>query len=253
MNNLIVFFCLTVCTVAYAIEPLPLNEVNSIRQLVAPSLRDKPIVATLLPGYVAMRYGSDPTDLDFMKKDGSIRSFRYFSSNGRPGEALGEGDLERERAEQFRKMSKEQLVTVTYGDGSKKLLIISAFDCPYCKKLEGALSRHASKLNATIYYVPVLLSHAETAEDENLSAIWCAKGDKAKIWHDWWRGIQPPPQPRCQYTFEDRMALRMFFGAMGNGKFSMASPTIIREDGSRRRGLPDTEGNEFFEMFGGIR
>jgi hypothetical protein len=251
VKYLIAVLLLAVATATSALETLSREEVDSLRQKYALE-RDDLVVATWLPDYAAVLVRTPPYMPFLMKRDGSQFEFRRIGS-WRHGEIIGQSDLARERAEQFQKMSKEPFVTVKYGDGSKKLLIVSALDCPVCKRLEGLLSRYAPKLNVTIYYLPVLLNMDDTGE---LTAFWCAKADKATVWHDWWRGKRALPEPGCTHNAKQSIALYHFFSWKGGTQnwsaYLSGTPYIVREDGTTRLGFPDPE-NEFLEMFGGIR
>ena len=174
--------------------------------------------------------------------------FAPIPPGGNPGKLFGKNDLAKERADQFARMNKEPLITVKYGDGRKKLLIISAPECPTCKKLESELSQNESVLNATIYYVPVRLNGSA---DPVLSNFWCASGDKGNVWLNWWKTGALPTQvtPNCQYSYKDSYALWKFFGQKEDGRLT-GTPTVVQEDGTTYAGYPPDKG-DFLRMFGG--
>ena len=233
----------------FAAPSLTSEEQNQIRHTFPDFLqRNSEIKSTPLSDYVAWSNNPQITIPSMIRKDFRIIDFAPIPPGGNPGKFFGKNDLAKERADQFARMNKEPLITVKYGDGRKKLLIISAPECPTCKKLESELSQNENVLNATIYYVPVRLNGSA---DPVLSNFWCASGDKGNVWLNWWKTGALPTQvtPNCQYSYKDSYALWKFFGQKEDGRLT-GTPTVVQEDGTTYAGYPPDKG-DFLRMFGG--
>ena len=78
----------------------------------------------------------------------------------------------------FSKISLKQAIVKVKGDGSRKLVVFSDPECPYCKQLEKEL---AFVDNVTIYTMlyPIVELHPEARTKSE--AIWCS-ADRTKAW-----------------------------------------------------------------------
>lgn len=234
----------------FAAPLLTPEEQNQIRHTFPEFLqRNSEIRSTPLPDYVAWSNNPQATIPSMIRKDFRVMNFAPIPPGGNPGKIYGNDDMAKERADQFAKMDKEPLISVRYGDGQTKLLIISALDCPTAKKLESELLQNEKILNATIYYIPVRLNGTA---DPVFSNFWCASGDKGSVWLNWWRKGELPPQAarNCQYSYKDSYALWKFFGQKEDGRFTGTAPIIVQEDGTTYAGYPP-EKEDFLRMFGG--
>jgi thiol:disulfide interchange protein DsbC len=108
------------------------------------------------------------------------------------------------------------------GDGSRKLIIFSDADCPFCHRLEDEMK---GLDNVTIYtfLFPIDQLHPDAARKSK--QIWCAP-DKQKAWDDFFAsGTVPDNNGDCG----DPVARTQALGA--SLKIS-ATPTLVFEDGS---------------------
>ncbi|MFL6657198.1 MAG: thioredoxin fold domain-containing protein [Massilia sp.] len=83
--------------------------------------------------------------------------------------------------EMVRNIRFEKLIKIEQGTGKTKLLLVSAFDCPYCIKFERMLASAGDKVDATIYILPGTLNWRENARASTVRNIWCAN-DNARLW-----------------------------------------------------------------------
>jgi thiol:disulfide interchange protein DsbC len=108
------------------------------------------------------------------------------------------------------------------GDGSRKLIIFSDADCPFCHRLEEEM--HGVD-NVTIYtfLFPIDQLHPDSARKSK--QIWCAP-DKQKAWDDFFAsGALPQNNGDCGDPVAHTQAL-------GASLHISATPTLVFEDGS---------------------
>jgi thiol:disulfide interchange protein DsbC len=120
------------------------------------------------------------------------------------------------------------------GDGSRKLIIFSDADCPFCHRLETEIK---GLDNVTIYtfLFPIDQLHPNAAQKSK--RIWCS-ADKAKAWDTFFAsGKLPENNGSCGDPVERTQAL-------GNSLRINATPTLIFADGTMIPGalpLPQLE------------
>ena len=120
------------------------------------------------------------------------------------------------------------------GDGSRKLVIFSDADCPFCHKLETEMK---GLDNVTIYtfLFPIDQLHPNAAQKSK--RIWCS-ADKAKAWDTFFAsGTLPDNKGDCGDPVAKTQAL-------GNALRINATPTLIFADGTMIPGalpLPQLE------------
>ncbi|MGB4812099.1 MAG: DsbC family protein [Methylophilaceae bacterium] len=133
----------------------------------------------------------------------------------------------------FNSLPLDQAIKVVKGNGSRKLVVFSDVDCPYCKKLE---RNELSKItNVTVYtfLFPIVQLHPDSPEKSK--SIWCAK-DRVKAWDDWiMRDILPTTTGTCEVPLEK-------IGVLANKVGANSTPTLFFENGKRMLGAqPYTE------------
>lgn len=89
--------------------------------------------------------------------------------------------LQQLQAQLFGAVKTSEAITFTYGSGAKKVILISAFDCPSCRQLDAKLEALADKLNATIYLFPLALDFTNQRAMAVATTIWC-DADPAGQW-----------------------------------------------------------------------
>ena len=109
------------------------------------------------------------------------------------------------------------------GNGSRRLVIFSDADCPYCRKLEPELEKLT---NVTIYtfLYPVQGLHPNAVPTSK--KIWC-EPDRLKAWKAYMlKGEQPKSKGDCANPVDDTVELGAKLKVSG-------TPTIILENGQR--------------------
>jgi len=112
------------------------------------------------------------------------------------------------------------------GDGSRKLIIFSDADCPFCHRLEDEMK---AVDNVTIYtfLFPIDQLHPDAANKSK--KIWCA-ADRQKAWDEFFAsGTVPDNNGDCG----DPVARTQ---ALGASLHISATPTLVFEDGTIQPG-----------------
>ncbi len=139
---------------------------------------------------------------------------------------LSEAHLAELNKVDFASLPLDRAVKVVKGTGSRRIVVFSDPNCPYCKQLETTLK---SIDNVTVYtfLYPVLSPDSMTKS----KAIWCA-ADRAKTWEAWMLNHQQPASAasNCDTSVLDKNL------ALGHGLNVTGTPTIILSDGRRLPG-----------------
>jgi thiol:disulfide interchange protein DsbC len=116
-------------------------------------------------------------------------------------------------------------VKVVKGNGSRKMVVFSDPNCPYCKQLETTLK---SIDNVTVYtFLYPVLSPDSMMKSKS---IWCS-ADRAKTWEAWMLDHKVPPGPAsCDTSVLDKNL------ALGHGMNVTGTPTVFLVDGRRLPG-----------------
>ncbi len=117
------------------------------------------------------------------------------------------------------------------GKGERKMAIFSDPDCPFCKRIEGDLTKID---NVTIYMFLFPIDAIHPQASVRAKRIWCSP-DRAKAWDDLMqRGILPVAEPNCDNPVDKLIAY-------GNKHNINGTPTLIFADGARVPGAIPTE------------
>ncbi len=108
------------------------------------------------------------------------------------------------------------------GDGSRKLIIFSDADCPFCHRLEDEI-KGLDNITIHTFLFPIDQLHPDAARKSK--QIWCS-GDPQKAWDEFFvSGAVPENNADCA----DPVARTQ---ALGNSLHISATPTLVFEDGS---------------------
>jgi thiol:disulfide interchange protein DsbC len=120
------------------------------------------------------------------------------------------------------KLPYELAFTRVKGDGSRKLVIFSDADCPFCHRLENEL-KGLDNVTSYTFLVPIDQLHPDAARKSK--QIWCAP-DKVKAWDTFFAsGKLPDNKGDCGDPVAKTQAL-------GNSLKINATPTLIFADGT---------------------
>lgn len=159
-------------------------------------------------------------------------NFTWFIADGRLVDAKTRKELTSARMDELTKVDfdslpLDQAIKVVRGNGSRKLVVFSDADCPFCKKLEQKELLPLTDVTIYTFLYPLEGLHPDAANKSK--AIWCAP-DKAKAWHDWiFNGQIAKGSTNCDAPLEKIAALGKRLGIT-------STPTLIFSDGKRMLG-----------------
>lgn len=127
----------------------------------------------------------------------------------------------------FSSLPLDQAIKVVKGNGSRKIVVFSDVDCPYCKRLERNELTNITDVTVYTFLYPIEQLHPDAASKSKL--IWCAN-NRAKAWEDWiLRDTLPAAAGTCDVPLEKVGQLARKIGVT-------STPTLIFADGKRMLG-----------------
>jgi thiol:disulfide interchange protein DsbC len=138
-------------------------------------------------------------------------------------------DLTAERMDEltrvdFSSLPLDKAIKVVKGNGSRKLVVFSDPDCPYCKKLEQKDLLGMTDVTIYTFLYPLEELHPDATNKSR--AIWCAS-DKAKAWQDWMLNSQlAKARDNCEAPIDD-------VASLGRKLNITSTPTLIFANGKR--------------------
>lgn len=164
--------------------------------------------------------------------DGQIiytdEKLNFLIVEGRLIDPRNKRDITAERLDELTKVNfaalpLDKAIKVVKGNGSRKLVVFSDPDCPYCKKLEQKDLTSITDVTVYTFLYPLEELHPDAANKSR--AIWCAQ-DKAKAWQDWMLNGQLPKSKECDAPLDEVASLGRKLGIT-------STPTLIFENGKR--------------------
>jgi len=141
-------------------------------------------------------------------------------------------------------LKKERLPTYKFGDGSREVLLFTAYDCPSCRALEKNLLQQAKQLNVTVYLVPLALRYEVDASSRiPVQNLVCAT-DREAAWQNLILKRAIPPAMRCPEQADDYAYLARAFPV----KVPQTVPWAITLASGK---IHQTVSRDFAEIFGG--
>ncbi|MDP3744692.1 MAG: DsbC family protein [Methylotenera sp.] len=156
----------------------------------------------------------------------------FLIAEGRLVDPKTKKDITGERLEEltkidFSSLPLDQAIKVVKGNGSRKLVVFSDVDCPYCKRLERNEIANITDVTVYTFLYPIEQLHPDAANKSKL--IWCAK-DRVKAWDNWiLRDQLPSTATTCDVPIEKIGQLAKKIGVT-------STPTLIFADGKRMLG-----------------
>jgi len=156
----------------------------------------------------------------------------FLIAEGRLVDPKTKKDITGERMEEltkidFSSLPLDQAIKVVKGNGSRKLVVFSDVDCPYCKRLERNELTNITDVTVYTFLYPIAQLHPDSASKSK--SIWCAK-DRVKAWDDWIMHDQlPKTTATCEVPLERIGELARKIGVT-------STPTLIFADGKRMLG-----------------
>lgn len=165
--------------------------------------------------------------------DGQIiytdETFNFLIVEGRLVDPKNKRDLTAERMDEltrvdFASLPLDKAIKVVKGNGSRKLVVFSDPDCPYCKKLEQKDLIGVTDITIYTFLYPLESLHPDAANKSR--AIWCAP-DRNKAWQEWILNGQLPKKSAACDTPVDEVA------ELGRKMNVTSTPTLILPNGRR--------------------
>jgi thiol:disulfide interchange protein DsbC len=156
----------------------------------------------------------------------------FLIAEGRLVDPKTKKDVTGERLEEltkvdFNSLPLDQAIKVVKGNGSRKLVVFSDVDCPYCKRLEQKELSNISDVTVYTFLYPIEQLHPDAAAKSK--SIWCAN-NRVKAWQDWIFNNQlPTTTANCEVPLEKVGDLARKVGVT-------STPTLIFADGRRMLG-----------------
>lgn len=158
--------------------------------------------------------------------------FTFLIAEGKLIEAKTKRNVTSERMEDltrvdFSKLPLDQAVKVVRGNGSRKLVVFSDPDCPFCKRLEQRELVNITDITVYTFLYPLEQLHPDAAKKSK--AIWCS-ADRGKAWMDWVLNNQlVKGTTNCDNPIDNLAKLGRSLGVT-------STPTLIFADGKRMLG-----------------
>ena len=156
----------------------------------------------------------------------------FLIAEGRLVDPKSKKDLTAERMDEltkidFAKLPLDQAIKVVKGNGSRKLVVFSDVDCPYCKRLEQNELSNITDVTVYTFLYPIVQLHPDAAAKSK--SIWCAS-NRVKAWDDWiMRNQLPKNAVNCDVPLEK-------VGDLAKSLDITSTPTLIFADGKRMLG-----------------
>ncbi len=158
--------------------------------------------------------------------------FSFLIAEGRLVDPKTKKDITGDRLDEltkidFNSLPLDQAIKVVKGNGSRKLVVFSDVDCPFCKRLE---QRELSGINDVTIYTflyPIEQLHPDAANKSR--SIWCAS-NRVKAWNEWiFNNKLPETTSKCDVPLEKVGELARKVGVN-------STPTMFFENGKRMLG-----------------
>lgn len=156
----------------------------------------------------------------------------FLIAEGRLVDPKTKKDVTGERLEEltkvdFNSLPLDQAIKVVKGNGSRKLVVFSDVDCPYCKHLEQNELSNINDVTIYTFLYPIAQLHPDAAAKSK--SIWCAN-NRAKAWNEWiFNNKLPATTGNCEVPLEKVGDLARKIGVT-------STPTLIFADGKRMLG-----------------
>ncbi len=140
--------------------------------------------------------------------------------------SLTKDRLDELRKVDFAKLPLDLAIKEVRGDGSRKLVVFSDPDCPFCKRLEQDSLKDISNITIYTFLMPLDQLHPDAARKSR--AIWCAP-DRVAAWKNWiFNGKLPEPaRDNCDNPVAKTTELGASLGISGTPGLIFANGRIV--------------------------
>jgi len=158
--------------------------------------------------------------------------FSFLIAEGRLVDPKTKKDITGERMDElskidFNSLPLDQAIKVVKGNGSRKLVVFSDVDCPFCKRLEQKELTNINDVTIYTFLYPIEQLHPDAANKSR--SIWCAT-NRVKAWQDWiFNNKLPFTTAKCEVPLEK-------VGELAHKVGVNSTPTLFFENGKRMLG-----------------
>ncbi|WP_370576182.1 DsbC family protein [Methylophilus sp. OH31] len=158
--------------------------------------------------------------------------FSFLIAEGRLVDPKTKKDITGERMDEltkidFNSLPLDQAIKVVKGNGSRKLVVFSDVDCPFCKRLEQKELSNINDVTIYTFLYPIEQLHPDAANKSR--SIWCAS-NRVKAWQDWiFNNKLPASTAKCDVPLEK-------VGELAHKVGVNSTPTLFFENGKRMLG-----------------
>jgi thiol:disulfide interchange protein DsbC len=158
--------------------------------------------------------------------------FSFLIAEGRLVDPKTKKDITGERMDEltkidFNSLPLDQAIKVVKGNGSRKLVVFSDVDCPFCKRLEQKELSNINDVTIYTFLYPIEQLHPDAANKSR--SIWCAS-NRVKAWQDWiFNNKLPTSTAKCDVPLEK-------VGELAHKVGVNSTPTLFFENGKRMLG-----------------
>jgi len=126
----------------------------------------------------------------------------------------------------FAKLPLDMAVKVVRGNGSRKLVVFTDPDCPFCKRLERESLKGIDNITIYSFLMPLAELHPDAARKSRL--IWCAP-DRAAAWNDWIMNDKLPANGKddCENPVQKTVELGNKLGINGTPGLIFANGRLV--------------------------
>jgi thiol:disulfide interchange protein DsbC len=187
-----------------------------------PKFKIESVIKTPYPGLYEVFMGGQIVYTD--------EKLSFLIAEGRLVDPKTKRDVTGERMEElnkvdFNSLPLDQAIKVVKGNGSRKLVVFSDVDCPYCKRLEQNELINVTDVTIYTFLYPLVQLHPDSAAKSK--SIWCAS-NRVKAWNDWiFNNELPAKSGNCEVPIEKIGELAKKIGVT-------STPTLIFADGGKR-------------------
>lgn len=163
--------------------------------------------------------------------------FSFLIAEGRLVDPKTKKDITGERMDElskidFNSLPLDQAIKVVKGNGSRKLVVFSDVDCPFCKRLEQKELTNLNDVTIYTFLYPIEQLHPDAANKSR--SIWCAS-NRVKAWQDWiFNNKLPTSTAKCDVPLEK-------VGELAHRVGVNSTPTLFFENGKRMLGAQPYE------------
>ena len=130
------------------------------------------------------------------------------------------------------KLPLKQAIKDVHGNGSRKLVVFSDPDCPYCRRLERDVLKGMDDVTVYTFLYPLTEIHPKAYQ--KAKQVWCAK-DRTKAWNDlMYRNMTPSGSGNCRHPLRAIQSLGKKLSIHG-------TPYIVFPNGQVMAGLVPKE------------